>query len=39
MANRTLDNKCPACGAPILYKPNLKNGSAIIVKANLLLKK
>ncbi len=24
MANRALDNKCPACGAPILYKPNLK---------------
>lgn len=23
MANRALDNKCPACGAPILYNPKL----------------
>ena len=37
MANRALDNKCPACGAPILYKPNLKKWKCDYCKSEFTL--
>ena len=37
MANRALDNKCPACGAPILYKPNLKKWKCDFCKSEFTL--
>lgn len=37
MTNRALDNKCPACGAPILYKPNLKKWKCDYCKSEFTL--
>lgn len=37
MANRALDNKCPACGAPILYKPNIKKWKCDYCKSEFTL--
>ena len=34
---RALDNKCPACGAPILYKPNLKKWKCDYCKSEFTL--
>lgn len=37
MTNRALDNKCPACGAPILYKQNLKKWKCDYCKSEFTL--
>lgn len=37
MTNRALDNKCPACGAAILYKPNLKKWKCDYCKSEFTL--
>ena len=37
MTNRALDNKCPACGAPILYKPNLNKWKCDYCKSEFTL--
>mgnify|MGYP002519181692 FL=1 len=37
MTNRALDNKCPACGAPILYKPKLNKWKCDYCKSEFTL--